>query len=76
MPISILNKLNFKEVIMKIIKKHLKEIWEDESGLGTLEMVMLAVLLIGLVMAVKEPLTKMLTDKVDDIGSKVQGFSP
>lgn len=60
---------------MKFIKKHLKEMWQDESGLGTLEMVMLAVLLVGLVMFLKPKVEGILDKSVEDLGSKVNSFT-
>lgn len=41
----------------------LKEMWKDESGIGTVEMILILVVLIGLVLIFK----KQLTDLVNSI---------
>ena len=43
--------------------ENLKAFWKDESGIGTVEVILILVVLIGLVLIFKEQLT----DLVDDI---------
>ncbi len=40
--------------------RYLKSFWQDESGMGTVEVVLILVVLIGLVLIFKEQLTELL----------------
>lgn len=39
-----------------------KEIWEDEAGIGTVELILILVVLIGLVLIFKKQLTSLVND--------------
>ena len=42
--------------------KMLKAMWEDESGIGTVEMILILVVLIGLVLIFKKQLTTLVNN--------------
>ena len=43
---------------MKILKK-IKNFWDDESGMGVVEVVLIIIVLVGLVMLFKEKITSL-----------------
>ena len=49
---------------MKKTKKLLKDIWNDESGQGATEYILLVVVLVAAVLAFKQPITDALNDQV------------
>lgn len=51
-----------KEVSDMAIYKTLKAMWEDESGIGTVEMILILVVLIGLVLIFKKQLTTLVNN--------------
>ena len=51
---------------MKIIK----EFWEDESGVGVVEIILILVVLIGLVLIFKKNITSLVGNIFDTITSK------
>jgi Flp pilus assembly pilin Flp len=48
----------------------LEEFWEDESGIGTIEMVLILVVLIGLVLIFKNELRSLLGNIFTEINSQ------
>lgn len=48
---------------------HLKTLWQDESGIGTIELVLILVVLIALVAIFKDNIQKLLKDIFDEINS-------
>lgn len=56
---------------MKTFKRELKAFWRDESGLGTVEIILIMVVLIGLVVIFK----KQLNDLVKKIFGKINSDS-
>lgn len=46
-----------------------KHVWQDDSGFGTLEMVLIIVVLIGLVLIFKEQITNLVTTIFERINS-------
>lgn len=53
------------------IKSMVKAFWEDESGVGVVEMILILVVLIGLVLIFKRQLTNIVNGIFDTINSKV-----
>ncbi len=49
---------------------YLKDFWEDESGIGVVEVVLILVVLIGLVMVFKDQITDILEDVFKEIEKK------
>lgn len=48
----------------------LKAFWKDESGIGTVEIILILVVLIGLVLIFKEQLTDLVNDIFKTISKK------
>ncbi len=53
------------------MKNMVKAFWEDESGVGVVEMILILVVLIGLVLIFKRQLTNIVNGIFDTINSKV-----
>ena len=53
------------------MKNMVKAFWEDESGVGVVEMILILVVLIGLVLIFKRQLTNIVNGIFDTITSKV-----
>ena len=53
------------------MKSMVKAFWEDESGVGVVEMILILVVLIGLVLIFKRQLTNIVNGIIDTINSKV-----
>lgn len=53
------------------MKSLVKAFWEDESGVGVVEMILILVVLIGLVLIFKRQLTNIVNGIFDTINSKV-----
>lgn len=53
------------------MKSIVKAFWEDESGVGVVEMILILVVLIGLVLIFKRQLTNIVNGIFDTINSKV-----
>lgn len=52
------------------MKKAIKNFWNDESGIGVVEVVLILVVLIGLVIIFKNQLTSIMNNIFDKIESK------
>ena len=51
--------------------RNLKEFWEEETGIGTVEMILILVVLIGLVIIFKKEITDLVNDIFRTITNKV-----
>ncbi len=49
-----------------------KEIWMDEEGIGTVEIILILVVLIGLVLLFKKQLTELMNDIFNTITSETK----
>ena len=58
-----------KENLMKV-KKEVCRFWEDETGIGTVEIILILVVLIGLVLIFKRQLTDLVEDIFKTISNK------
>lgn len=56
---------------MKGLKKIATQLWNDESGQGTAEYVLLIAIVVGLVIMFKDKIKGLITGKLDQIG---EGF--
>lgn len=56
---------------MKLLGKLCKEFWQEESGIGTVEIILILVVLIGLVVIFKSQITSI----VNSIFTKIQSQS-
>lgn len=52
----------------------LEELWESEQGFGTLEMVLIIVVLVGLVVVFKDNITALVDNIFNKINTDVSGF--
>lgn len=52
------------------MKNQIKKFWEDESGIGTVELILILVVLIGLVLIFKEQITDLVEDIFKTITNK------
>ncbi len=50
----------------------LKEVWMNEEGIGTVEMILILVVLIGIVLVFKKQLNKLVTDIFNTITSETK----
>lgn len=55
--------------------RNMKEFWADESGIGTVEMILILVVLIGLVLIFKKQITNLVNDIFDTISDKAGQLS-
>lgn len=51
------------------IKSLLKEFWEEEEGIGVVEIILILVILIGLVLIFKDEISKIVKKAFDSISS-------
>lgn len=64
---------------MKTLKRELGAFWRDESGLGTVEIILIMVVLIGLVVIFKKQLNdlvKKIFNKINSDSSSIISFLP
>jgi len=58
--------------MMITIAEAAKRLWEDEEGLGTLEMIMIIAVLIAVVLVFRTEIVKVVKDLISTAGSKSQ----
>ena len=56
---------------MKILKK-IKNFWDDESGMGVVEVVLIIILLVGLVMLFKKQITSLVNMLLSKMSSQAK----
>lgn len=56
---------------MKILKK-LKNFWDDESGMGVVEVVLIIIVLVGLVMLFKKQITSLVNMLLSKMSSQAK----
>ena len=56
---------------MKILKK-IKNFWDDESGMGVVEVVLIIIVLVGLVMLFKKQITSLVNMLLSKMSSKAK----
>lgn len=61
---------------MKKIKKVAIKLWQDESGQGTAEYVLILVAIVGLGIAFKGKIIPIVEEKMGDIKGKIMSFNP
>ncbi len=57
---------------MKNIKKTLKHLWQDESGQGAMEYILLAVVIGVIVIAFKDKIVGIIEKQTEGMGGKLQ----
>jgi Flp pilus assembly pilin Flp len=61
--------------IMTKLSQHLKNLWNDESGQGATEYILLLVVVVGVVMMFKGEIMKALTTKLGTLSSDITNFN-
>lgn len=56
---------------MKILKK-IKNFWDDESGMGVIEVVLIIIVLVGLVMLFKKQITSLVNMLLSKMSSQAK----
>jgi Flp pilus assembly pilin Flp len=60
---------------MKRLTKELKKLWNDESAQGATEYILLLVVVVGLVLAFRGEITKIVKEKVNALGGEIKGIT-
>ncbi len=58
------------------MKKFLQTLWKDESAQGATEYILMLVIVVGIAMMFKGKIMGIITDKTEQIGTSIQGFTP
>ncbi|MCC7404020.1 MAG: hypothetical protein IT288_06425 [Bdellovibrionales bacterium] len=61
---------------MKHIKSIAKKLWNDESGQGATEYILLLVVVVALVMIFRPQIEQIVNDKLGSLSSAIGGFNP
>ncbi len=56
--------------------KLLKNLWNDESGQGATEYILLLVVVVALALMFRTKITETLSAKLDELGGAIGAFSP
>ena len=57
---------------MNKLKKVLKKLWEDESGQGATEYILILVVVVAIVMAFKKPITEAIGARTTEAGDRMK----
>ena len=60
---------------MKNMKKLISDIWNDESGQGATEYILLLVIVVGVAMVFKERIMEAVNSKLADLSSSIGGVT-
>ena len=60
-----------EDTSVKKLTNFFKRLWKDESGQGATEYILLLVVVVGLVIAFKEPITNIVKTKVSELGGMI-----
>ncbi len=61
---------------MKKLKNFAKRFWKDESAQGATEYILLLVVVVGLIMVFKDPIKRMVSDKLGQLQNQIQQVNP
>ncbi|MCB0364038.1 MAG: hypothetical protein H6624_13475 [Bdellovibrionaceae bacterium] len=61
---------------MKKVKHIAKKLWNDESGQGATEYILLLVVVVALVMIFRPQIEQIVNDKLGQLSSAIGGFNP
>ncbi len=56
------------------MKKTLREFWQEEDGMGTVEVILIVVVLVGLVVIFKKQMTSIVNTLFDKITQQTNSF--
>lgn len=62
------------EIYMKNVKNMFLEIWNDESGQGATEYILLLVVVVGIAMMFKDQIKSIVEEKIQGLGSSISSF--
>lgn len=57
------------------ILKEIKNFWNDEEAQGMMEYILMAIAVVGIAIALKGPLTNMVTGQTDQLQSELDNFN-
>lgn len=60
---------------MRTINNIAKKLWNDESGQGATEYILLLVVVVGLAMVFKSKIMEMVNGKLGELGTNIGGFT-
>ena len=63
-----------KHKLSKSIKKHLKSFKEDNTGIGSIEMVLILLVLVGLIVVFRENIMDIIDTIFDNITNQINNF--
>lgn len=58
------------------MKKFLVSLWKDESAQGATEYILMLVIVVGIAMMFKNQIKGIISDKVTELGTSIQGVTP
>lgn len=61
---------------MKLFTNFAKTLWNDERGQGTAEYVLLVAIVVGLVIAFKNPIMASMKGQIDKVTGSISDFDP
>ncbi len=61
---------------MKKLKNFAKRFCKDESAQGATEYILLLVVVVGLIMVFKDPIKRMVSDKLGQLQNQIQQVNP
>jgi len=61
---------------MKKVMQITKQIWNDESGQGATEYILLLVVVVALVMIFRPQIEQIVGDKLGQLSNTISGFNP
>lgn len=59
---------------MKTLMKKVKGLWQDESAQGATEYILLLVVAIAIVVAFRDKIKTIISDKAGQVGEQIKGF--
>lgn len=60
--------------MVKEMKKTIVDFWKEEDGMGTVEVILIVVVLVGLVLIFKKQMTSVVNNIFDKITSQTNAF--
>jgi len=60
---------------MKTLKKTLKDLWNDESGQGATEYILLLVVVVAIALLFRKQIQETIETKLNDLGTAISGFN-
>ncbi|CAM3908113.1 MULTISPECIES: Flp1 family type IVb pilin [Paenibacillus] len=61
-------------MMLTILKNRMKRLWKDESGIGTLEMILILVVILIIALIFKDEITELVDKLFRSVNSKSEEF--